>query len=182
MLGPTGLGILYGKRKHLEKMPPFLLGGSMIKTVSRKETTFAEIPAKFEAGTPPIAEVIAFGETIKYLSEIGMENIAKHEKNLMSYAIEKFSQHQQIKIYTPKNPEKRGPIISFTIKGIHPHDIASIFDQFGIAIRAGHHCAQPLMNKLNIPATARISFYLYNTVEEVDKAEEAIKKILEIFK
>ncbi len=179
MLGPNGIGVLYGKKEILSSMPPFLYGGGMISEVKNFSSSWAEIPQKFEAGTQNIGEIISFSLAIKYLEKIGFEKIKKHQKFLHKYAIEKFSKYKEITIYTPKTA-KNG-IISFNIKNTHPHDIAEIFNKFGVAIRAGHHCAQPLMRKLKIPATARISFYIYNTKKDIDIAEKAIKKVVEIF-
>lgn len=180
MLGPTGVGVLYGKRKLLEKMPPFQFGGNMISNVTIKTSTFANIPNKFEAGTPDIANIIAFKEAIKYIEKIGFKEIQKHDEILTDYAVKILSKYPRIKIFAP--PKKvHGPVISFTIKGAHPHDIASIFNEYNIAIRAGHHCAQPLMNSLCVGATARISFYIYNTRSDIDKMEQALIQVFKIF-
>lgn len=178
MLGPTGVGILYGKENILRNMPPFLFGGDMVKTVTQFDAVWNNIPWKFEAGTPNIADVIAFSEAIKYLEKTGMRNIEAHEKKLLKYAIKKLSKYKEVTLFTPKNA---GGILSFKIKGIHPHDIAAIFNEEGIAIRSGHHCSQPLMETLHVPATARISFYLYNTFEDIDRVEKALKKAIKIF-
>lgn len=182
MLGPTGVGILYGKENLLEKMPPFLLGGDMIKTVSKYDAQWNDLPWKFEAGTPNIADVIAFGEAINFLEKIGIKNITEHNKKLLKYAIKKFSKYKKIKLFYTKNPQQASTsILSFSIKNIHPHDIAQIFDSEGVAIRSGHHCCEPLMDYLKVPALARMSFYLYNTFEDIDLAEKALKKTLKIF-
>lgn len=178
MLGPTGVGILYGKEDILEKMPPFLFGGEMAQSVKNCEASFSEIPWKFEAGTPNIADVIAFKEALKFIEKIGLKNIQKHDAELLKYAREKFSKYPQVTLYGPQNS---GPVLSFTIKGIHAHDIATIFDEEGVAIRAGHHCAQPVIEKLHVPATARMSFYFYNTREDIDQAEKALKKVIWTF-
>ncbi|MBI2634481.1 cysteine desulfurase [Candidatus Peregrinibacteria bacterium] len=180
MLGPTGVGILYARKKILEKMPPFLHGGDMVKSVSQFSAEWNDLPWKFEAGTPNIADVIAFNEALKYLENIGMEEIAKHDQKLLKFAKEKFSKHPQITLYSPKKDS--GGILSFTIKDIHPHDIAQIFDSENICIRSGHHCCQPLMEKLKIPATARLSFYFYNTQEDIEKAEKALTKTIKTFR
>jgi len=182
MLGPTGVGVLYGKRELLEQMKPFLYGGDMIREVSLYETKYNEVPWKFEAGTPNIADVIAFGAAIDYLEKIGMKNIEKHEKELTKYALKKLSKIKNLEIYGPKNLNQRIGVISFNLKNIHPHDVASILDQEGIAIRSGHLCAQPLMKRLNIQAAARASFYLYNTKQEIDKLAYALLKVKRVFR
>lgn len=182
MLGPTGVGILYAKEEILQKMPPFLFGGEMTKSVQDCIASFAEIPWRFEAGTQNIADVIAFGKAIEFLENIGMENIQKHDKELLKYAREKFSKYPQVKLYGPKNLDEAGAVLSFTIEGVHAHDIASIFDQEGVEIRSGHHCAQPVIQLLKVPATARMSFYIYNTKKDIDRAEKALKKVIKTFK
>ncbi len=181
MLGPTGVGALYAKKELLETMPPFLFGGDMIREVHQQEATWNDLPWKFEAGTPNIADVIAFQEAIKYLRAIGMQEIAEHDQELAHYAKQQLEAIPQIIIHAPKNAKQMTGIISFEIPGVHPHDIAEIFNSDNIAIRGGHHCAQPLMETLNIPATARMSFYIYNTQEDIDTAIEAIKKVIKIF-
>lgn len=180
MLGPTGVGVLYGKKELLTAMPPFLYGGDMIEHVQQYESSYREVPWKFEAGTPNIADVIAFKHAIDFLEKIGMEKIQKHDADLRVYANELFSAYTQVKVYCPKNTS--GGIVSFTIAGVHPHDIASIFDSQGIAIRSGAHCAEPLMDYLKIPATARMSMYLYNTKGDIERAEVALQKTLKTFK
>jgi cysteine desulfurase/selenocysteine lyase len=180
MLGPTGVGVLYGKKELLESMHPFLYGGDMIKHVGQFESLYRESPWKFEAGTPNIADVIAFKYAIDFLTTIGMEKIKKHDEDLRMYACEKFLAYPRVHVYCPQNAS--GGIVSFTIAGVHPHDIASIFDSQGIAIRSGAHCAEPLMNYLGIPATARMSMYIYNTKADIDRAEDALKKTIEVFK
>ncbi len=179
MLGPTGVGILYGKRKILEAMPPFLFGGDMILDVDQFSARFNELPWKFEAGTPNIADVVAFDAALTYLENVGFDFIAKHDRELTAYARAKLAQFPGIILY---GPEDAAGILSFNIPGVHPHDVASILDEDGIAIRAGHHCAQPLMEKLGAHSTNRISFYLYNTEQDVDAAHEALKKVYSIFK
>lgn len=177
MLGPMNIGVLYGKRERLEEMPPFLLGGDMIEYVYEQEATFAPIPFKFEAGTQNVEGAVGLRAAIEYLQKVGLDNIEKHERILTGYTLEKMLDIPYIKIQGPRDLEKRGGIISFTIDDIHPHDVASILDAYGIAIRAGHHCAQPLMRHLDIPATSRASFYLYNTKEDVDRFIDGIKKV-----
>lgn len=175
MCGPTGVGVLYGKLELLEEMPPFLGGGSMIRSVERDITTYADVPAKFEAGTPSIAEAIGLGAAVDYISEAGLASIHVHEQELVKYAHDRLQDIEGITIYGPEPHQKAG-VISFNIDGIHPHDIAGILDTHNVAIRAGHHCAQPLMKKLDVIATARASFYLYNTLEDVDRLNEALQK------
>lgn len=177
MLGPMGIGVLYGKKELLEKMPPYLVGGDMIEYVYEQEATFAPLPFKFEGGTQNVEGAVGFMAAIEYLEKIGLDNIAIHEKVLTEYALDKMLSLPYIKVQGPKDMDNRGGIISFTIDDIHPHDVATILDSYGIAIRAGHHCAQPLMRHLDIPATSRISFYLYNTKEEIDIFIEGIKNV-----
>lgn len=179
MLGPTGVGVLYGKPKLLEGMDPFLGGGEMIRTVSMEKSTWAEIPWKFEAGTPNIAQVIGLGAAIDYLNELGMDTVSAIEQELHNYARIKLKEIPGLTIYGDR--EEKGAVISFNIEGIHPHDLAHILDTQGIAIRAGHHCAQPIMKKLNVTATNRASFYIYNTVEEIDRLVEGIQKAVTMF-
>ncbi len=182
MLGPTGVGVLYGKEELLDKMDPFLGGGEMIKRVTEEDFIWADIPYKFEGGTQNIAGVIGFDKAIEYLNNVGVESIYKHEKSLVSYALERLLDIEGITIYGPITNNSRLNIISFNYRDIHPHDIATILDQEGIAIRAGHHCAQPLHLALGISASCRISFYLYNTQEEIDRFIEALKRVDRTFK
>jgi cysteine desulfurase/selenocysteine lyase len=182
MLGPTGVGVLYAKRSILESMPPFLGGGDMIKEVHKYDTIYNDIPWKYEAGTPNIADVIAFGKAIDYLTKIGLENIHNYEKELTKYALDRLSSIKGLEIYGTFDIEKRGGVISFNLGDIHPHDLATILDEDGIAIRSGHHCAQPLMEKLNIPATSRASVYLYNKKEEIDALVSALERARMIFR
>lgn len=182
MLGPTGVGVLYGKKELLEKMKPFMGGGDMIKEVFKFHTNYNEVPYKFEAGTPNIADVVGFGAAVDYLEKIGMENIRKHEIYLTEYALESMQSLKYITIYGPMDSKFRGGVISFNIADIHPHDLATIMNDHGIAIRSGHHCAQVLMQRLDVPATSRASFYIYNTKEEIDKFVNAIKEAGRIFK
>ncbi len=180
MCGPTGIGILYGRKEYLESMPPFLGGGDMIKRVHLRSFTSNELPYKFEAGTPAIAEAVGLGAAVDYLSGVGMPAIAAHEQEIVSYALERLEEIPGVWIFGPE-AEHKGGVVSFTLDGVHPHDISQILDLDGIAIRAGHHCAMPLHEKFNLPATARASFYLYNTMEEVDRLVNAIYKVKAIF-
>ena len=181
MLGPTGLGILYGRQELLETLPPFITGGEMIREVYFDKVTWNELPHKFEAGTPPIAEAITFETSIDYLEQIGMENFRQHEIELTEYAIEKLSQIDRMEIQGPLDAQIRGSAISFTDKNIHPHDISTFLDSRGIAIRAGHHCAQPLMRALGKVATARASFYIYNDTDDVDALVDALDDMRKYF-
>jgi len=182
MLGPTGIGILWARTSVLETMNPFQGGGDMIREVHKYETTWNDLPYKFEAGTPSIADVVGFGAAIDYLLKIGMDNIRQHEIELTSYALEKLSSVKGIQIYGTKDISKRGGVISFNFADVHPHDVAQIMDGEGIAIRSGHHCAQVLMERLNVAATSRVSFYIYNTKEEIDKLINSLNKVARIFK
>lgn len=182
MLGPTGIGVLYGKKALLESMPPFMGGGDMIRTVHLRESTWNDLPWKFEAGTPAIAEAIGFGAAIDYLSALNMGWVRQHEREVTAYALEQLQQLPGLTIYGPNAVDKRGGVISFTLADIHPHDLASILDQeVGVAIRAGHHCAQPLMERYHLAATARASFYVYTLPEEVDMLVKGLHKALQIF-
>ncbi len=181
MLGPTGIGALWGTRERLEEMEPTEGGGEMINTVDRHVSTWAPVPHKFEAGTPPIAEAVGFGAAVDYLSEIGMDVIAQHERDLTRYALDRLSEVPDLTVYGPDDVHLRGGAVSFELADIHPHDIATILDQEGIEIRAGHHCAKPLMQYLDVPATARASFYLYNVPEEVDKLVAGLMNARRIF-
>ncbi len=180
MCGPSGIGVLYGKKALLEAMPPFLGGGDMIKRVHLRSFAPNEIPHKFEAGTPAIAEAVGLGSAVDYLNAVGMEKIAQHEHEIVSYALDRLAEVPGLTIFGPV-AEHKGGVVSFTLKGVHPHDISQILDTQGIAIRAGHHCAQPLHEKYNIPATARASFYLYSSLEEVDRLAEALYKVIQVF-
>lgn len=177
MLAPMGVGVLYAKQELYEQMPPFLTGGSMIEYVQEQEATFAELPHKFEAGTQNAEGVVGLGSAIDYIENLGLENIQKHESELTQYALERLQSLNFIEIYGPKNTLERGGAISFGVKDVHPHDVASILDNDGIAIRAGHHCVQPLMTHLKIPGTNRMSFYLYNTKTEIDLCIESLRKV-----
>jgi cysteine desulfurase/selenocysteine lyase len=180
MCGPTGIGVLYGRKDLLESMPPYQGGGDMIKRVQLRSFTPNEIPYKFEAGTPAIAEAVGFGAAIDYLSAIGMQAIAAHEQVIIAYALERLEEIPGVNVFGPAAEEKGG-VASFTLQGVHPHDISQILDMDGIAIRAGHHCAMPLHEKFQLPATARASFYLYNTEQEVDQLVAGIYKVKTIF-
>lgn len=182
MLGPTGIGILWVRTSVLETMNPFQGGGDMIREVHKYETTWNDLPYKFEAGTPSIADVVGFGAAIDYLLKIGMDNIRQHEIELTSYALEKLSSVKGLHIYGTRDISKRGGVISFNFADVHPHDVAQIIDGEGIAIRSGHHCAQVLMERLNVAATSRVSFYIYNTKEEIDKLINSLNKVARIFK
>lgn len=179
MLGPTGVGVLVARKNILEGMDPFMGGGEMINTVKMDESTWNEVPWKFEAGTPNIAQVIGLGASIDYIENIGIDMIHQHEQELLHYGLEILSQNENITLYG--KAKKRGGVIPFNVKNIHPHDLAKFLDTDGICIRAGHHCAQPIMNKLGVSATARASFYLYNTKEDIESLAESIKKTVGIF-
>ncbi|MBI2037609.1 MAG: cysteine desulfurase [Candidatus Magasanikbacteria bacterium] len=181
MLGPTGVGVLYVKQSLMEEMAPFMYGGEMVESVKATSATYRSGPWKFEAGTPNIAGVIAFGAAIDYLSNIGFKKIMAHEQELLAYAKKMLAKYPQVKIFSPSQ-KHAGGIISFAISGVHPHDIATIFNNEGIAIRSGLHCAEPLMNYLGVYGTARMSFYIYNTKKDIDTAEKALKKVLKTFK
>ncbi|HEB65077.1 MAG TPA: cysteine desulfurase [Chloroflexi bacterium] len=180
MCGPTGVGALYGRMELLEAMPPFLGGGEMIKKVELRSFRTNEVPHKFEAGTPAIAEAVGFGVAVDYLASLGMEAVAAHEREIIAYALERLEEVPGLKVFGP-SAEHKGAVASFTFQGIHPHDIAYELDREGIAVRAGHHCAMPLHNKFHIPATTRASFYIYNTREEVDKLVETLYKVKELY-
>lgn len=182
MLGPTGVGILYVRNDILEKMPPFIGGGDMIKEVHKHNTIFNDLPYRFEGGTPNIADVIGFGAAIDYLNKIGMQKIREHEIELCDYTIRRMSEIKGITIYGPKNPMERGGVISFNIGDIHPHDLATILNDRGVAIRSGHHCAQVLMEKMGVAATSRISFYIYNTKEEINIFLDALEEAKRLFR
>ncbi len=180
MLGPTGIGALYGRQDLLEDMPPFLGGGDMIKTVHLRSFVPNDIPHKFEAGTPAIAEAVGFGAAVDYLNKLGMQAVAAHEHEIVSYALDRLEEIPGVKVFGPP-ADKKGGVASFTLEGVHPHDIAQILDRDGVAIRAGHHCAQPLHEKFGITATARASFYVYSLPQEVDALVNGIYKVKEIF-
>ena len=182
MLGPTGVGILYAKKEILNDMQPFIAGGDMIKEVYKHRTIYNDLPYKFEGGTPNIADVIGFGAAIDYLKKIGMHNVREHEIEITNYGIKAIADIKDITLYGPPNANHRGGVIAFNIGDIHPHDLATIMNDYGIAIRSGHHCAQVLMGRLNIAAASRTSFYIYNTKEEVDKFINALDEARRIFR
>ena len=180
MLGPMGIGVLYGRRELLEAMPPFLGGGDMIRTVTLEESTWADLPAKFEAGTPSVADAVALGAAVDYLQSLGMPAIRQHEKELVGYALARLDEIPGVTLYGPVGEDRSG-VVSFTLGDVHPHDIAGILDSEGIAIRAGHHCAQPLMRRLGVVATARASVYLYNTEEDIDRLVDGLVIARQLF-
>ncbi len=180
MLGPMGIGVLYGRRELLEAMPPFLGGGDMIRTVTLEESTWADLPAKFEAGTPSVADAVALGVAVDYLQSLGMPAIRHHEQELLRYALARLDEIPGITLYGPVGEDRSG-VVSFTLGDVHPHDIAGILDSEGIAIRAGHHCAQPLMRRLGVVATARASVYLYNTEEDIDRLVDGLLIVRQVF-
>ena len=182
MLGPTGVGILWARKEILENMKPFHGGGDMIREVHKYETTWNDLPYKFDAGTPNVADVICFAAAIDYLSNIGMDNIRNHEIELTQSALEKMSKGKGLTIYGPRDPQKASGVISFNFNDVHPHDVATIIDKNGVAIRSGHHCAQVLMEKLNVAATNRASFYIYTTKEEVDTLIDSLEQVAQVFK
>lgn len=181
MAGPTGIGVLYGKKALLEEMEPVEFGGEMINFVHLYDSTWAELPAKFEGGTPIIAGAVGLGAAIDYLEEIGLENIARHEQELVEYALQEMQKIEGLEVYGPLDATKRAGLVTFNVEGVHPHDLATVLDMNGIAIRAGHHCAQPLMKWLDVSATARASFYLYNTKDEIDKLVDGLRMAKEYF-
>jgi cysteine desulfurase/selenocysteine lyase len=180
MCGPTSVGALWGRHELLAAMEPFNLGGHMIRAVKLDETTWGEVPAKFEAGTQPIAEAVGFGAAVDYLEEIGLDAIEQHEHELVSYALERMGELPGLTLYGPA-PERRAGIVSFNVDGVHPHDVSQVLDYEGIAIRAGHHCCQPLMARLGVAATNRASFYLYTVPEEIDRLLEGLHKVRKVF-
>lgn len=181
MLGPTGVGVLWGRAEVLEDMDPFLLGGDMIVKVRKERTTFRDLPERFEAGTPNIAGVIGFTAAIDYLESVGMEAVHRHEQKLLSHAMERAGDYDDLTVYGPEDVSVRGGVFSFNLGDVHPHDTGAILDQEGIAVRTGFHCAQPLMRVLGVPGTTRASFYLYNTVAEVDRLFEGVERVRNVF-
>ena len=181
MLGPTGVGVLWGRAELLEDMDPFLGGGEMISVVTREESTWAALPHKFEAGTPNIADVVAFGPALTYLSRVGMDRVRAHDLELTAYAMDRLHTLEGMRIYGPADPAARGAVTAFNFGEIHPHDLSTVLDQRGVAIRAGHHCTQPLMRDLGVPATARASYYLYNRRDEIDALVEALREAAVLF-
>lgn len=181
MLGPTGVGVLYARKEILEKMDPYMGGGEMILEVWDDRATYNEIPNRFEAGTPNVADVIAFDVALSYLEGVGMANVRDHERRLVSYALKRFEGQDDIVLYGPKDPALRGGVLSFNFKDVHPHDVGTILDQEGVAIRAGHHCAQPLMRRFDVSGTCRASAYIYTTDDEIDHLVAALGRVREIF-
>jgi cysteine desulfurase/selenocysteine lyase len=181
-LGPTGIGILWGRSEYLNQMEPFLTGGSMIESVTMTEAKWAQSPKRFEAGVPNMAQAVGLAAAIGYLNNLGMDNVAKHEKELTAYALNKFSELKNVDVIGPKNNVDRGSVLSFTIDGIHPHDVGQVLDQYGVAVRTGHHCAWPLMKKLGLVGTTRASFYVYNDEADVDALVEAVLQAQKYFK
>lgn len=177
MFGPTGVGVLYGKYELLEKMEPFMTGGDMIEYVEQQSSTFAPIPTRFEAGTPNIEGVVGFGEAITFIQQIGYGFMTEQENKLTAYAYKRLSEMEHISIHGPRVLHDRGPVISFSVNGVHPHDVTTILNEDHVAIRAGHHCAQPLMKEMGLPSTCRISFAVYNTEEEIDRLIESLGKV-----
>jgi cysteine desulfurase/selenocysteine lyase len=181
MLGPSGIGFLWGRAELLQEMEPFLLGGHMIRKVGYEATSWGDLPAKFEAGTSPMAEAVGLGAAIDYLEEIGFEAIERHERELVTYALGELAEIPGVTTFGPP-PERRAGIVLFDVEGVHPHDVAQIVDaEEGVAIRAGHHCCQPLMQKLGLPATNRASFYVYTVPDEVDRLAAGLRKVREVF-
>ncbi|NHN60527.1 MULTISPECIES: aminotransferase class V-fold PLP-dependent enzyme [Halorussus] len=181
MAGPTGIGGLYGKEEILEEMEPYLYGGDMIRKVTYEESTWNDLPWKFEAGTPSIAQGIAFAEAAEYTDEIGLDNIRRHEEHLTEYALDRLAEFDDVEIYGPTDPTERGGLVGFNLDGVHAHDLASILNDHAVAIRAGDHCTQPLHDKLGVAASARASFYLYNTTDEIDALMEGLEDARELF-
>ena len=182
MMAPLGIGVLYGKKELLNKMNPFLMGGDMIEYVYEQETTYAPLPNKFEAGTQNVEGVIGLGAAIDYIEKLGYDNIQKIEKELLDYAMEKLSELDYLELYVTPNSKNHSGVISFNIKGVHPHDVASILDAEGVCVRSGNHCAQPLLRYMGLDSTCRVSFYIYNTKEDIDKLVVALNKAYNMFK
>lgn len=182
MLGPTGIGILWGRQSLLEEMSPFLYGGSMIDSVSMEDATWAELPRKFEAGVPNMAQAVGLSKAVEYINEIGISNIHDHETELTKALLDGLAHMQGVKVIGPIDMIDRGGVVSFTVDGVHPHDVGQVLDQYGIAVRTGHHCAWPLMRKLNVVGTTRASFHLYNTISDVEKLLEGISQVQSYFK
>jgi cysteine desulfurase/selenocysteine lyase len=181
MLGPTGIGVLWGRFGLLERMPPFLGGGSMIETVTMAGTTYAPPPARFEAGTPPIAEAIGLGAAIDYLSAIGMDEVHAHEQELTAYALKALADVPGVRVFGPAEPEGRGGTLSFGVDGVHPHDVGQVLDALGVEVRVGHHCAKPTCVRFGVPAMTRASFYIYNTTDEIDALARGLGEVRKVF-
>jgi cysteine desulfurase/selenocysteine lyase len=182
MCGPTGIGVLWGRTEVLDALPPFLGGGEMIETVDLTGSTFAPIPHKFEAGTPPIAQAVGLGAAVEYLSALGMENVAAHERALTTYALQRLGEIDGLRFIGPRLPISRGGTVSFTVDGIHPHDVGQVLDEHGVAVRVGHHCARPVCVRYGIPATTRASFYLYTTQAEIDVLVDGVEHVKGFFR
>jgi cysteine desulfurase/selenocysteine lyase len=181
MLGPMGSGALYGKLALLEAMPPFMGGGGMIRKVSIERSTWGDVPARFEAGTPSVGDAIGLGAAIEYLQAIGMSAVREHERNLTAYALEQLKDVPDLRVYGPEDAEDRAGVVSFTLGDVHPHDVAAILNEENVAVRAGHHCCQPLMDRLGLVGTARASFYVYNDAEDVDRLVSGLHRTRAIF-
>ncbi|MEU4236465.1 cysteine desulfurase [Actinoplanes sp. NPDC026619] len=181
MLGPTGIGVLWGRFELLAKMPPFLGGGSMIETVTMAGTTYAAPPARFEAGTPPIAEAIGLGAAVDYLSDLGMAEVHQHEQDITAYALKTLIDVPGVRIFGPSTPEGRGGTVSFAVDGVHPHDVGQILDALGVEVRVGHHCAKPTCVRFGVPAMTRASFYLYTTTDEIDALARGLDQVKKVF-
>jgi cysteine desulfurase / selenocysteine lyase len=181
MCGPTGIGVLWGRREVLDALPPFLGGGEMIETVTMTRSTYAPLPYKFEAGTMPIAPAVGLGAAVDYLTGLGMAAVAEHEREITGYALERLHEVPGVRIFGPGEVTDRGGAISFTVEGIHPHDVAQVLDAQGVAVRAGHHCARPVCDRFGIPATTRASFYLYTTRDEVDVLVRGLDEVKRLF-
>jgi cysteine desulfurase / selenocysteine lyase len=182
MCGPTGIGVLWGRAEVLDELPPFLGGGEMIETVDMTGSTYAQIPHKFEAGTPPIAQAIGLGAAVDYLSGLGMENVAAHERALTTYALQRLGEIEGVRFIGPRLPISRGGTVSFTLDGVHPHDVGQVLDEQGVAVRVGHHCARPVCVRYGIPATTRASFYLYTTQAEIDALVDGVEHVKGFFR
>jgi cysteine desulfurase/selenocysteine lyase len=182
MCGPTGIGVLWGRTEVLDALPPFLGGGEMIETVAMEGSTFAPIPHKFEAGTPPIAQAVGLGAAVEYLSGLGMPNVAAHEKALTTYALQRLGDIDGVRIIGPRLPISRGGAVSFTLDGVHPHDVGQVLDERGVAVRVGHHCARPVCVRYGIPATTRASFYVYTTTAEIDELVAGVEHVKRFFR
>jgi cysteine desulfurase/selenocysteine lyase len=181
MLAPMGIGGLWGRRELLEAMPPFLGGGGMIREVFEDRATWAPLPEKFDAGTPSVADSIAFGTAVDYLDELGMTNVRAHEIEVTSYALDRLCSLPDVSVYGPRDARDRTGVVSFNLDGVHPHDAGTILDEAGVAVRAGHHCCQPLHRSLDVAATLRASFYIYNTTDEVDALVDALQTARRVY-
>jgi cysteine desulfurase/selenocysteine lyase len=181
MLGPTGIGVLWGRYSLLAQLPPFLGGGSMIETVTLTRTTYAAPPARFEAGTPPIAEAIGLGAAVDYLSDLGMAEIHEHEQDITAYALKALAEVPGVRIFGPATPDGRGGTVSFAVDGVHPHDVGQVLDALGVEVRVGHHCAKPVCARFGVPAMTRASFYLYTTTEEIDALARGLDQVRKVF-